>query len=356
MSLVPLLAAALAAAPPPAAARPSAWDLELVPLKPDVWLIRRPEPLRQPVEPNVLVVVNERDVVVVDGGGIPRSAANAIALIRSITSKPVSTLVNTHWHGDHTLGNEVYRRTWPDVRIVAHPNTRRDMTGAPMKYVGRARKQLEPALADLRARDAKGELDDRRRRLIPDLELMLDEYERLTVTPPDLTVTDRLVLHRGGREIHVAHLGKGNTEGDLVVWLPQERILASGDLVVAPLPYGFGSFPREWIETLDRLAAFDFELLVPGHGEVQEDRTHLRRVQGLLRAVRAQAAKAVAEGKDLEATRKAVDLSALAAELTGGDPMRERLFDAWWKQPITRSAWLEAKGLPIVQGASDETG
>ena len=91
-----LLAGALLAAPvsPPAA---GAWDLEIVPLKPGLWLIRRPEVLRQPVEPNVLVIVNERDVVVVDGGGIPRSAANAIALIKSVTKNPVSTLVNTHW-------------------------------------------------------------------------------------------------------------------------------------------------------------------------------------------------------------------------------------------------------------------
>lgn len=353
--LAPLLATALLAAPAPAPGA-SAWDLEIVPLKPGIWLIRRPDVLRQPVEPNVLVVVNERDVVVVDGGGIPRSAANAIALIRSVTKNPVSTLVNTHWHGDHVLGNQVYRATWPDVRIVSHPNTRRDMTGAPMRYVQRARGQFEPFLADLRAKDAKGELDTERRRLIPDLELMVREYEHLTVTPPDVTVTDRMVLHRAGREIHVAHLGKGNTEGDLVVWLPQDRVLATGDLVVSPLPYGFGSFPKEWIETLDRLAALDFELLVPGHGEVQKDRSYLRRLQALLGAVREQAAAAVAQGKDLEATRKAIDLSALEAAFTEGDARRRKLFEAWWKQPIARSAWLEAKGLPIVQGASDETG
>ncbi len=176
------------------------------------------------------------------------------------------------------------------------------------------------------------------------------------MTPADLTVEDALVLHRGAREIRIRWLGRGNTEGDLVVWLPKERIVATGDLVVEPIPYGFGSFPREWIETLDRIAALDSAILVPGHGALQRDPAYVRRLQALLRAVRAQVGAAVAKGLDLEATRKAVDLSAFEKEFAGDDPYRRKLFEAWWASPIVRSAWLEAKGLPIVQGGADETG
>jgi glyoxylase-like metal-dependent hydrolase (beta-lactamase superfamily II) len=339
-------------------ARPAstAWDLEIAPLVPGVYLLSRPDVLRQPVEPNVTVIVNEADVVVVDGGGTPRSAENAIRLIRSVTTLPVSILINTHWHGDHTLGNQAYRAAFPGLTIVGHANTRRDMLGPPMRYLERLEGQLRPALADLRARAARGEASERQRNLVPDLELALSEARRTVVTPPDLTVTDGLTLHRAGREIQVRHLGRGNTEGDLVVWLPKERVLVAGDLVVEPIPYGFGSFPGEWIEALDRVASHDFALLVPGHGAVQRDAGAIRRIQALLREVRSQVGAAVARGLDLEATRAAVDLGALERELTGDDAYRKRLFEAWWKGPIVRSAWLEARGLPIVQGASDETG
>ncbi len=331
----------------------TAWDLEIVPLKPDIYLLQRPEPLRQPVEGNVLVIVNEQDVVVFEGGGMPVAAENAIRLIRSFTDKPVSHLVNSHWHGDHSLGNQVYRAQFPGITIVGHPATRTAMLGAPYRYVTEFDKDLGPTIAEWTALDDRGELSPGRQRLLADLRLLIEDARRIRATPPDLTVADGLVLHRGTREIHVLHLGRGNTEGDLVLWLPQERILATGDLVVHPIPYGFGSFPREWVETLGRIATFDFELLVPGHGAVQRDRQYVELLQTMLTAMRAQAAAAVARGLDLEATRQALDFSAFAPSFPQDD-MGKRLFQAWWTSPIGRSLWLEASGKPIVQAGSGE--
>jgi glyoxylase-like metal-dependent hydrolase (beta-lactamase superfamily II) len=332
------------------------FELEIKPLKDGLYVLQRPDVLRQPVEPNALVIVNHDDVVVVDPGGVPASAESAIRLIRTVTNKPVSVLVNTHWHGDHVLGNQVYKREFPTVRIVAHANTHRDITGKPMEYIGRQDGMFDGLIAEWEALAAKGELSERRQGVLPDIKAARDENRKVKLTPPTETFTDKLVLKHGKREIQVLYLGRGNTEGDAVVWLPKERVLASGDLVVAPIPYGFGSFPQEWIATLDKLAAFDFRLLVPGHGDVQTDRDHIRLVQDMLRDVRQQVAACVKQGMDLEATRKAVDLSKHAQRIAGDDKTKQMLFDAWWKQPIVRSAWLEARGEPIVQGAADETG
>lgn len=345
------------------------YELERVELAPGVHLLRRPDVFRQPVEPNLLVIENAADLVVVDAGGSPKTAENAIALIRGFTAKPVSVLINTHWHGDHTLGNAVFRREYPGLRIVAHRNTVRDVAGKPMAYVARYPAMIAGYAAGLEAMLAAntdtGKPDGaplepaRRARVaqaLEDARAMAAEFARVEVSPPDVGIGDELTLLRGDRTIEVHHLGRGNTEGDLVVWLPQERILASGDLLVTPIPYGHGAFPREWIATLDRVAAFDFALLVPGHGEPTADREPIRRVQSMLHSVRLQARRAVAAGQDLAAFKQAVDLAAFAPALTGGDPRLEGLFRAWWVDPIARSAWLEAKGLPIVQGASDETG
>ena len=351
-------AAALLAVLPvsPAAAADDAYSVELVPLKPDIYLVRRPEPLREPVEPNALFIVNPEDVVVFEGGGAPLVAERTIALIRSVTGNPVSHVVNSHWHGDHNLGNQVYRAEFPDVKFVAHPETRAAMTGPPMAYVERYGPMLTELIDDWRGQQSRGELTPARIRLLPDLVLMRGQIEQVTVVPPEVMVPDRLVLERGSREIQILHLGRGNTPGDLVLWLPQERVLATGDLVVHPIPYGFGSFPAEWIETLDRLAEFDFELLVPGHGELQQDLRYIRRLQAMLAEVRRQAAESAAAGFGLEATREKLDLGTFEAEFAGDDEDRKRKFEAWWRRPIARSAWLEATGKEIRQGASDETG
>jgi glyoxylase-like metal-dependent hydrolase (beta-lactamase superfamily II) len=353
--LLPAMLASLAAVAD-AGSGGGVFDLKIRPLAPDIYVLYRPDPLRQPVEPNALVIVNEADVVVVEPGGVPLSAENAIGLIRGLTSKPVSAVINTHWHGDHVLGNQVYRREFPDVRIIAHANTYRDITGRPLHYIERQDRQFSDFIAQIEALVTRGEATPRQRQLLADVRVAREENRKVKLTPPTLSFTDEVILHRGQREIHIRHLGRGNTEGDAIVWLPRERVLASGDLVVHQIPYGFGSFPKEWIATLDRLAEFDFEVLVPGHGEVQTGREHIRLIQAMLASVRAQAAKSVAAGLDLDATRAAMDLSAWEKQIAGDDPLRKQLFKAWWRDPITRSAWLEAQGQPIVQGAADETG
>ncbi|HSD68919.1 MAG TPA: MBL fold metallo-hydrolase [Woeseiaceae bacterium] len=332
------------------------YSLELQELAPDVYLIQRPEPLREPVEPNALFIVNDADVIVFEGGGAPIVAERSIALIRSVTDKPVSHVINSHWHGDHNLGNQAYRAAFPDVRFVAHPETLAAMTGPPMAYVERYVPMLTGLIEEWNALGDKGELSPRRAELLPSLVLMRDELARTTIVPPDLLVAEKLVLERGSREIHILHLGRGNTPGDLVLWLPNERILASGDLVVHPIPYGFGSFPQEWIATLDRLAGFDFDMLVPGHGAVQRDTAYVRRLQAMLAEVRRQVGISVSQGHDLEATRKELDLASFIDEFAGDDADARLKFDNWWQQPISRSAWLEASGEPIRQGAADETG
>ncbi len=186
---------------------------------------------------------------------------------------------------------------------------------------------------------------------MPDIEAGLLEYRQAKIERPTLTFDDGLTLRRGEREIQVRFLGRANTEGDAVVWLPQERILFSGDIVVSPLPYGFGSYPEEWLETLDKLVALDFGTLVPGHGDVQRDASYLRALQALIRKVQADVGAAAAQGATLEQARERLDLGPLAGQFTGGDARRQALFEAWFMQPFSSSAYKEAKGQPIVPGA-----
>jgi glyoxylase-like metal-dependent hydrolase (beta-lactamase superfamily II) len=325
------------------------YDLELIALRDDIYLIRRPDPLRQPVEGNVVFIVNEHDVVVVDGGGSPLAAKNAIQLIRSVTPKPVAVLITTHWHGDHNLGNQVYRTTFPALRIVSHENTYRHMTGAAMSYVAELPAELDGYIREFEAMAAKQPLDERRSAMLDDLRSARRELDQVVVTPADLTFDDELTLRHGAREIQVLHPGRANTDGDAVVWLPQEKVLISGDVVVHPIPYGIGSYPREWIATLNELSRLPYELLVPGHGDVQRDQQYIRQLVRTLTLIREQVAVSVAKGMDLEATTRALDPSAFESAFTNGDAVRSKLFTAWWLKPIARSAWLEARGEPIVQ-------
>ena len=77
-------------------------------------------------------------------------------------------------------------------------------------------------------------------------------------------------------------VGRGYTDGDVVVWLPEDRVLVTGDIIVAPIPYTFDSPMLDWIKTLEQIATLDVATIIPGHGSVQHDKRYLRRVRTLL--------------------------------------------------------------------------
>lgn len=307
------------------------------------------------VDGTSLVIVNDDDVVVVDAQGTPATSRRVIAEIRRITAKPVRYVINTHWHGDHWFGNQAYREAYPGVEFVAHRNTVIDLEEQELKGFAKFRDtDLPAAITDLEQRYARGVRRDGKpytssdsamvRRQIAALKWAVPAVKELTPLTPTLTITDSLVLRRGERTIVVQYLGRGNTRGDLSVWLPRERVLATGDLLVNPAPYSFGSYLGEWMQTLGRLRALPAAVIVPGHGAIQRDWSYLDLFIELLSSTRSQAKDAVAKGLDLEATRKAVDLSSLRERFTKGDVAIGRAFDAFFITPAVERAWLEARG------------
>ena len=99
---------------------------------------------------------------------------------------------------------------------------------------------------------------------------------------------DTLDIDIGNRQVQVKHLGRGNTPGDAIVYLPKEKILVAGDLVVYPIPYTYDGYPAEWIQTLQNLARLDAQTIVPGHGPILHDKTYLYLVGNLLQSAAAQ--------------------------------------------------------------------
>jgi cyclase len=208
----------------------------------------------QPVAPGVWAVIGERGganagfiltrdgVVVVDSEINPRAAEVMLRAIRKVTAEPILYLINTHAHGDHTFADHVFH---PTKGIIAHERTK----------------------VALKNRGAQ----------------MLREYPKIVgagnaagakVTLPTLTFTDQMTLPVAGRTILLRYLGIGHTVGDIVVWLPNERVLFTGDLVyVNQLPWLGEGETREWLNTLDRMKTLPYEHIVPGSGPVGNRRS-----------------------------------------------------------------------------------
>lgn len=304
---------------------------------------------------NVLVIINEEDVVVVDSNILPAGARAVIGEIRKLTSKPVRYVVNTHWHSDHHYGNDTYAKEFPGVEFIQHANTRRDIVARDIPALGPNIQTNYPAqLARLRQALETGKtsagvtVTDTMRRdftaLATYYETFIREMSSSRVVPGTLIVNDSLVLHRGERRIVIKYLGKGNTEGDLVVHLPKERIVATGDLVVHPIPFSFYSFLGDWPATLRALTRLDATTIVPGHGEIQRDWAYVDRLSRLIDTTWVQVRAAVRSGAtNLDSVRARVNVATFREQFAGSDERRRRQFNAFYFMPATEAAFRELR-------------
>jgi glyoxylase-like metal-dependent hydrolase (beta-lactamase superfamily II) len=224
-------------------------------------------------------VVYDEGVLVVDTHSRPSSAKALIQQIRTVTDKPVRYAVNSHFHWDHAQGNHAYPVAFPkQVTIVASEATRESLVNLGMQ---RVKDQLEagPGLvAELKKKIAAEKDAAARGQLEEDLrqqEEYLAEIRSLELTLPDLTFDKSMILHRKDRDIYLLFLGRGHTSGDVVAYLPKQRVVATGDLLHGWMPFMGDSYPPEWVATLDALDKLDFDHIIGGHGSVKP-KSHLR--------------------------------------------------------------------------------
>ena len=154
-------------------------------------------------------------------------------------------------------------------------------------------------------------------------------------------------MHLGGRDAEVLFLGRGNTAGDTLVWLPDQKILMTGDLVVYPAPFAFGSFFSEWGPTLRKAIALKPATIVPGHGPVMHDTSYLELVAEAADEVSAKVKALAQQGLSLDEARAKLDVDDIREKFARGDEMLRAKFDGLFLGPGVPRAYREAKEGPL---------
>jgi glyoxylase-like metal-dependent hydrolase (beta-lactamase superfamily II) len=260
---------------------------------------------------NSSFIVNDNDVIVVDDHVSAAAAWVLLEEIKEVTNKPVTTVINTHFHFDHAHGNQIFE---PDVQIIGHEFTRRmllnNSIGMPLyrNYLTAMPGQIE----DLRKRIASEADAAAKAKLQTQLQVAennLASQKELRPTPPNLTLTSRMTLYRGTREIQIRFLGRGHTAGDVVVFLPNEKVVMTGDFLTSGLSNMSDSYPEEWVASLDELKKLDFDTVLPGHGEAFTDKSKIDYFQAYLRDVWSEVSRLKKEGASAEEAAKRADLT-----------------------------------------------
>jgi glyoxylase-like metal-dependent hydrolase (beta-lactamase superfamily II) len=226
-------------------------------------------------DPNTGVVIGADAVMVIDTQATPVMAQDVIRRLRAVTDKPVKYVVLTHYHAVRVLGASGYQAE----HIIASRDTY-DLIA-------------ERGEADMKSEIAR----------FPRLFQAVESVPGLTW--PTLVFEKRLTLWLGELQVELLQLGRGHTKGDTVVWLPQEKILFSGDLVeYAATPYTGDAFLTDWPATLDAIAALDPHQLVPGRGAALQTpaavRAGLEGTRSFVTEMFAAVKRGAAAGRDLK--------------------------------------------------------
>jgi cyclase len=215
------------------------------------------------------ILVLDRGVLVFDTHFTPEAGQLLQARIQSLTSKPVRFVVNSHFHPDHTHGNQAFANS---PLIIGSTNARRDMLQQDIpslnRVLGVTREQLEKARKEVLT-ETEPKVQERMRASINSRQGLVDSLSRLKILVPLITVDDSLTLWDPAREVRLLYLGNGHTEGDLVLFLPVEKIVFAADLFFnESIPNTQDASILDWMRTLEALIALDADRFVPGHGPV----------------------------------------------------------------------------------------
>jgi len=333
------------------------------PIAPGVTVLHQNDEFHVQPRGNVTIIEQAHGFVLVDSGGSPAAAVQVIAVLSGIANKPVKAIILTHWHGDHVLGVSRILEKWPSALVIGTPPTKdmladsktdRFMPGNNATANTTFMKNVDDAIAylDAAARNMKLTPEERAgfARAAIEYRQYGNEMKTARRIAPSVLLETEIILKDDTHPVEIHFFGRANTSGDAIAWLPKQRIVATGDTVVAPIPFGANTYPSEWIRVLERIRALDFSIMIPGHGQPSKDTERVDRLISMLKHIRAQVSPFAGNDTPASEIISKLDLTASETAIAGKDPWLRRWFRAYWRNPIISSALRELRGQPVIQG------
>lgn len=321
---------------------------------PGVHVLRLPTQFIDPTG-NVTIIEQSDGLIVVDGGDSFGAGMRVVARVKAISPKPVKAIVLTHYHSDHSFGMSALLKAWPNADFVASRGTYQAMAegrppGAPRKpskaFENRKIDRLKLAFAANQREFANAKSREERTgwaREFSSLDRRVADFPGTYTILPRHVFDDRLDFDDPVTPVQILFLGRANTPGDTLLWLPKQAILVTGDVVVAPIPYMFDVYPAEMLQVFGRIDALKPRILVPGHGPIQQP-AYLRMIGDMVRDVRALVAPLARRNVPLEQVQEQVDGKRWRKQFAQNDPWLGFWFDNYAFAPLVDSSFHEARG------------
>ena len=252
------------------------------------------------VDSNTTFIITQEGVIVIDTRPTPVEAKKVMQEIRKRTDLPIVYTINTHYHGDHTFGNQVFRDS---KTIIAHKNVRKTLIESGQEHLTFFKTFNLPGM------------------------------DEVVVTLPNVVYETKMDIWLGEYHLELLYRGRGHTDGDTIVYIPHLHTVIAGDLVFnKKIPYMGDAYIDEWIKTLDYIEDLKNETVIPGHGEVG-GRPSVIAMKHYLLNLKRMVLEQLKKGKSLKETQDAVE------------PVLKEKYKDWkkldWIAANIERAWLE---------------
>jgi cyclase len=252
------------------------------------------------VDSNTTIIITEEGVIVIDTRPTPTEARKVLEEIRKLTDLPIVYTINTHFHGDHTFGNQVFKNS---KTIIAHKNVRDTLINSGQDHLSFFKTFGLPGMDEVK------------------------------ITPPNIIYEKGMEVWLGGYRLQLLYHGKGHTNGDTIIYIDELRTVITGDLVFnKKIPYMADAYIDEWIESLKYIELLKNETVIPGHGAIGGRPTVIAMKHYLL-DLKSLLPQQLKENKSLEDTQKTVK------------PILREKYKDWrkleWLNGNIERAWLE---------------
>jgi glyoxylase-like metal-dependent hydrolase (beta-lactamase superfamily II) len=297
---------------------PELFDIEKV--AEGVWAaLAKPQTL---LNSNAVIFENSTDLLIMDTHSKPSAVAALVRQLRkSVSKKPVRYVVASHFHWDHAHGLPAYRRISSHVDLVSSEATRQLIGEQTLPRLKESFAQLEQSVENYK-KQAAGSKDAREKAAIQQMLVETQDYlrEMASYKPelPNLTFQRDLILHDKAGDLHLAFRGRGHTSGDVIVYSPLRRTVATGDLLHGFFPFIGDGFPLDWPRTLLQVAEFDFTSIAGGHGGVFRSRERLYQMGNYIEEVTEAVVRGRRAGKPLAVLRSEITPASLKTIADGG--------------------------------------
>lgn len=305
---------------------------------------------------NGVAIIGSDGIFFIDTYQSPLYAIEAIEKLKTVTKLPVKYVLNTHWHYDHCIGNYEFKLAYPDCKFIMHDSTD--------KFV---RTQVKQILEDDYEQTKKGvtitenQIKERKAfngqpitdNMLPFWELnlreakeLVEKYRPVQIVPADITFNDHLTMPWGSCTLEMMHWGdNAHSEGDVVLWIPNKRILISGDFVVGPTPYETNNNPKGMQAGIEKIIDLNPSIIIPGHGIVRYDLSYAKLEKEAFETYIREAENAVKNKIPIKDAIASIKQDELDNKFTHGDDLTKWALRAFFKRGVIIQVYKDMKAL-----------